>query len=173
LYKPLFSFSSDGHELFIFDPEKNRLFVGNATKENLNKFLPLSLDLKDLIEIMGGNIPISVDNGIKYKYLEKEGMILFIVNNLNYIWVDPKNLKIVKFIVYNPIEDNYYKGKFDKFQNIDGYYFPTYIEVEIPYNSVKIKIKYKNVELNPLIKNDEFRIIPSKGVKITDLDKGG
>ncbi len=171
LYQPLFSFSSDGNHLFIFDLKKNILFIGKATQENLNKLFPINFKIETFLKLITGEPPFLNPNNVEYKYIENEGLILFNLDGLRYIWIDPLNFKTVKFLVLDQDSKISYKGRFDNFKKIKGILFPTYIEIEIPSLYTKIKIKYKNIKLNPSIKNKEFIISPSKGTKIVSLEE--
>lgn len=165
---------SNNKDLLVYFPFEGKFLRTEATRKNLYKWTGVNLNFSQIIKILSGIAPLSMDTkrirGI-YKSAEKK-YILQIYNNeeniLEEIWIEADRLIPTRSLLFSPEGDVLLDVKYHHFKKVQDYLLPFSIKIILPKENTDIKIVYKKVYINQELSEDIFRLfIPKKAIEIT------
>ena len=179
LDQPVLFFTSDGGMLSLFSKKHNSYYRGVASQKNLFKLSGINLEIEDMLLVFSGNPPrlpqINSEWGVALPernqfFLER---ISLEQNTLQRIIFDTLTRTISGIQEYmlsngeltlNVVFTNYRA-------EAGAYAVPENIQIERPFDNVRVDIKYNSLDVNRAI-NDEglFSFEPPPGAEIHLLD---
>ena len=171
--KPFMYFTANNLHTSIYYPESNTIFKGNSSPQNIVRIIGANIKLNNIVAILSGNLNIPSKfqrielNESKEFYLMK---FFFKNNKTKQIFVDKENYLPSK-IIYNDDEGDLINIQYRDYKQVDNYFLPFVININLVGKYQEILIKYKKVQLNQGISDSSFSISVYKGMKILPLDK--
>ncbi|MFH1077015.1 MAG: hypothetical protein V1753_09335 [Pseudomonadota bacterium] len=172
--QPFGAFAMDEKNISFFLYQRNQLYAGKATPENLARIIHISFMPADILKLLRGSVPISSYKGAQ---LEKSSdntqtiLTLFKSNGdiLERIWYHENPLRIKRA--------DYYDGQDSLTQCIAFDNFSEDTEFTIPY-SIHIKgasdtqwdLIVRECQVNPLIPMTSFTITETDETEVIELD---
>ena len=172
--KPFMYFTANSQHTTVYYPDRNTIFKGASSPENIARILCIQLELNNIITFLSENFNISSQfqkielNESKDFYLMK----FFLKNNkTKRVFVDKENYLPSQIKGYNLNEDDIITIQYTDYKKINNYSLPFKINIKRPEKKQEIIIKYKKVLLNQGISDSFFTIPVFKGVKILPLEE--
>lgn len=152
---------SDGSRLWLWLPQKKKLYQGKATSRNLRRLADFDWELTDVISIAAGLVPNA--RGAELAHLEKE--VYNFRDRPMRLWMDAKERHPLRLVRYYLPEGNetaaneqiQYDVKFSDYRTVGGIDFPHKIEVTFPGRSCSLTLDWKDVEFNVNVKQSLFK----------------
>ena len=174
LGQPVFYAVTDGKEVFIFSPSENKFYSGRTSPQTLSLFISLSLSIEELVPIVLGRMPlIDYDDG-QVSCEEADDFY-----SLQLSAKDGSEVQLLKISVDNPtvVESATYEQggvlissvQFGDHEMIGDVLFPKRISIFMPHDETRVVIRYKKLEILPVISSDEFRLTAPQGVEVVPL----
>jgi outer membrane lipoprotein-sorting protein len=171
---PVFYAVTNGKEAFIFDPSEEKFYFGSASPETLALFIPLSLDIAELVPIVLGRMPLIdyddgqvscevVDELYSVELSAKDGSML------QRLKISAENFTVVESGTYEQGGELITSVQFGDYEMVGDVLFPKKISVFIPHDATRVIISYKQLEILPEISADEFRLTAPQGVEVVPL----
>lgn len=173
LGQPEFFAVTDGKELFLFSPSENKFYQGVASPENVSLFIPLNLNLEEMVSIMLGNIPLIDYDAEQIDCLAEGDCSLLRLSSEDgrlkqVLKVSISKQKVVESKTYEE-EALILSIQYECYDEIGEALFPRDIGVSMPRDKTKVNIKFKKIEFLSTINPAEFRLIPPQGVEVVPL----
>jgi hypothetical protein len=156
---------TDGMRLWLWLPQKGKLYRGNATAGNLRKLADFDWGLADITSIIAGLVPGAGD--AELVEINKRDRHYRLGYKPLHIFVDEKKRHPIRLIRYKPQSSGtdageeggevQYEVNFSDWRNAGGIEFPGRIEVFFPGRSSRLSIEYKDVEFNAHVDSSLFK----------------
>lgn len=150
------STGSNGEKMWLFIPNRSKLYSGRASKKNLHRLANFDWELSELVSVMAGSPPIIEDSELLQVGAQRDGHFVEKDGSLH-IWADVKNGRVGKCARYSDggskIE---YSVDFSDYRNVNGTLFPYRVEAIFPNRGAKIIILYNDVTLNQEVNSGLF-----------------
>jgi outer membrane lipoprotein-sorting protein len=152
--QPISTLIINNSDISFYEFDKNRCYFGEATKDNLIKFLPMELTPFQIIDLFSGIAPMIVYENYKFEYDEKEAQYKITLQNgdqketISYI---ATTFQIKKITLFNKNKKTI-EITFDEFTSK----YAKKIVFEDFKNDIKIKIKIKSFETPESIESKNF-----------------
>ena len=171
--KPFLYFTADSQHATVYYPDRNTIFRGASSPENIARILGTHIELKNIVTILSGNFNIPSQfqkielNESKDFYLMK----FFLKNNkTKRVYVDKETYLPSQIEDYNLDEDDTIVIQYDDYKKTNNYSLPFKINIKSLKKKQEIIIKYKKAFLNQGVPDSSFTIPINKGVKIFPLE---
>ena len=162
--------SVDGPRLVAYVPAEKIHYTGTPTLDNIQRFTGLPIPLTDLVALLLEKIPPGVLETAQVSAWEK-GLLLGVAPGVEYrLEFDEKR---VVSVVYSVNSYVIYHVLYTVFGA--GSDFPQHIELRVPMNDVVVKLRFTDIELNPVLMPAQFELILPPGTMtraITPLTEG-
>ncbi|MDT8316567.1 MAG: DUF4292 domain-containing protein [bacterium] len=169
---PVLTMATDGEDIKLQYHAKNRFFSGKAGEPGIAVILSPSLNIGELILILSGGIPlIKFDDSKSEVTWEKNGYRLIIQNETTRqdILFDGKGLYPLTSVIYDGQERALLSLTMGQYNGIEGFDFPSTIDLFMPLENYEMKIKYSRVSLNENLGLEVFSLSPPEGILVEDL----
>jgi len=148
---------TDGKRLWLWLPQKEKLYRGAATPRNLKRLAAFDWEISELSSIVSGLVPGArnaeldeVEENKKTHYVFRDQPI--------HLFVDPKTKNPVRLIRYKEPENTIqYEVEFGDYQTMGDASFPYDIEVTFPERDCSFYLRYKEVRLNAPVDASLFK----------------
>lgn len=150
---------TDGSRMWLWMPQKSKLYQGRATPGNLKRLAAFDWEISELVSIASGLVPaarqaelIEVTNDGKLHYSFK--------NKPLDLWVDPKTndpVRLVRYKMENGEKKVQYEVEFSGYKKIGDVVFPHNIDVKFPEKPSSFHLRYKEIELNAAVDSSIFK----------------
>lgn len=151
---------TDGKRMWLWLPQKGKLYRGAATSKNLKRLAAFDWDIPELVSIIAGLIPDArrveldeVEGGKKGHFAVRGRPI--------HIWTDPKTRRITKIVRFKPDGDGgrdiQYEVEFTDYRTVGDGEFPYSIGVTFPEKPCSFHLRYKQVEFNASVDASLFK----------------
>jgi len=163
--------SIDNGEMRIFIPAKKSFYTGQATAQNIARFLHVFVDGNELISIMMGVPPCSANpcrllTGSMEEKLYRIDQHREDGKTLSF-WIDPLTDTVVRGSL-NQYKNKYYEAFFDKYTTLDGKHMPQCVTIT-GRNTSSMKIRYSAIK-TILNDSDSFALRIPDGITPIPLD---
>jgi outer membrane lipoprotein-sorting protein len=168
--QPLSILVSDGRQFTAWDIKKSRVIQGQATPENISRVIPLPMTGAEIAGILSGNPALNnfsrstlswdFDRGLYRLQLSSE-------NSTQTVLVDPKSIKPVETFVEKGGELVY---KLSYSQWLKDNIMPGRLQFEMPSRKIIVRMRIKEAQPDPAIKDSLFQLHPPKGIPIEYWD---
>ena len=144
---------SNGRDLAVYSAQENRLYLGEVSRENLTRFLPLGLDDAELMSILFAESPWLTQTQPSLIYRENEGNYAVFLDSpggelREIVWLSPQGGLLLKREVYHPTLGVVLQVEMSRFERVKEFIFPRRIKVNLPLRELSIEINYRELELN-------------------------
>lgn len=156
---------TDGLRLWLWLPQKGKLYRGNATAGNLRKLADFDWELADITSIIAGVVPSAAD--AELVEINKRDRHYRLGYKPLHIFLDKKERHPVRLIHYKPQSSGtdageetgevQYEVNFSDWRNAGDIEYPGRIEVFFPGRSSSLSIEYKDVEFNAEVDSSLFK----------------
>jgi outer membrane lipoprotein-sorting protein len=150
---------TDGLRMWLWVPQKNKLYRGRATPGNLRRLAAFDWEIPEIVSIASGLIPgarqaelieVTKEGGLHYSFKDKP---------LD-VWVDPKTNNPVRLVRYKMTDGEktvQYEVEFSGYKPVGDTMFPHNIDVKFPERSSSFYLRYKEIELNAAVDPSIFK----------------
>lgn len=150
--------SVDGPRLAAYVPAEKTHYFGTSTLDNIQRFTGLPIPITDLIALLLEKLPPAVLETAQISAWEK-GLLLGVAPGVEY-QLEFKEKRVVS-VIYRVNSYVVYHVEYGAFN--EGSDFPQQIELRVPMNDVVVKLRFTDVELNPVLKPSQFELILPSG----------
>lgn len=169
---PLLTMATNGEDINLQYHSKNRFFSGKAGDPNMATILSPSLNIEELALILTGGIPlIKFDESKSEAIWEEKGYRLSLQNETTRqdILFDDKGLYPLTSIIYDRQERALLSLTMGQYKTVDGFEFPSTIDLFMPLEDYEMKVKYSRLSINENLELEAFSISPPEGVFVEGL----
>jgi hypothetical protein len=168
---PDFFLTAQGGLFRVYLPGTQEFITGNASPNNLSRFLPLAWSAERWVAVLLGHRPnASSDNGNLRGMMEGQLYRLDLFDRESVsesLWINPENKRLEKLEMISPSG-----GKdtvlFSAFRDIEGRILPENILIDTGEGTT-IRIIYEALEIRNEVNYDLFVLSPPPEVIIRDL----
>lgn len=152
-----------GHQRMLYDPGKNRVFMGREVQTMLEQTLGMNVDLQEYISVFYGNIPRLESIRLVNGHLSDDQKVYRLVGKdterkaIMEIEVDAFKLLPLKVTRIEQGRQAYIV-RWDDYRQIDRGEFPFFLEIRLPQQKEKLTVKYTDPVLNAGIPPDAFEL---------------
>ena len=146
---------TDGKRLWLWVPQKQKLYRGAATPRNLRRLAAFDWEIPELLSIIAGLVP-DARNAELDEVVEGGEAHYVLRGKPIHIWVDPKTKNPVQLVRYKD-DKVQYEVKFESYKKIEDASFPHEIEVSFPEREFTFYLRYRNVEFNSQVDASLFK----------------
>lgn len=162
---------SDGRELNIFDPRGRKLYIAEATAQNNFKLFGIRRSLDDVVTILLGSVPLFIDpDQIDIRYFEGQGQYLLEATSRNgstqKVWFDSASFNILGSELVDKDGLVELKARFENFTSHGDIDFPRTIELSLPADEARLKVKYDDLNLNEGLPDEFFKLRPPQDTEV-------
>jgi hypothetical protein len=171
---PAAALVADGGRFALLDLRKGIFYRGAASPENLARLLPLAIPAEELVALLCGAAriapgrPTDVEPG--------DGVLRLTiaaadrVQRLDVGAGAAVHASTVTAPPGLPAPPGAYDLTFDRFRERGGRSFPGVVRLEAPGSEVTLELSWKEIEVNAVLPEDGFTLVPPPGARIVDLD---
>lgn len=153
---------SDGQNLWLYIPNKDRLYKGRVLKKNLNRLVRFDLEVPELISLISGIPPLHDQVRILQSGKRQENHFIAMGGDFH-LWIDSARTKrLSKCVRYAPsggVID--YVATFSDFRKIGDVQFPFRIEITFPQTNARAVVLYRDAAFGSEV--DPSMFAPQKG----------
>lgn len=166
---------TDSSRLQALFVTEGRLYEGAASTRNLSRFLPVPLPTEEIVSLLLGKVSL-IDFDITALELQRESNLYILRlssqmgEKTQRLWIDPVNFRTVRSETSFPGEIAQLSAEFSDFNELNGVWFPSSISIKMPLKAIEAKVKYRSLELNPVLDLSLFTITPPPGITLIELD---
>jgi outer membrane lipoprotein-sorting protein len=171
---PAAALVADGGRFALLDLRAGVFYRGAATPENLARLVPLPISAGELVQILCGAAPIArgraaaVDAGDGVLRLTVEGDDR--MQRLDVGEGAAVQGSVVSLRDGAPAAAPAYDLAFGRFEPLGGRPFPGEVKLTAKAVNVKLRLTWKEIEVNGVLPEGTFTLTPPPGVRIVDLD---
>ncbi len=178
LDQPVVFFTSDDRLLSLYSKKHNTFYHGVASQENLFRLSGINLSVDDMIRVLTGNppqlAPINVEWGIAFPELQQFYLERISIDNntLQRILFDTQLRNIIGVEEYRLTDGELtLRVVFHDYRAETGSYpIPAEIQIERPFDKVRVDITYHSFVVNQGIEQDLFKFTPPSNAKKVFID---
>jgi len=171
--RPVMILTANHEELSLLDYRQAILYRGEATPENLSRFLPLNLRIEDVITLLAGQKPlgpfvraeVKLDRDFSGDYwrleLTRPGEQL-----VDLIWMVPHSLKISRSEIGPPRQEPWFRLEFSDYQDLAGQSAPLHIFWADLKNKAETAVVYEEFRIDPDLPATLFSLPSPPGIKV-------
>ena len=165
---PMLTVTADGKRLGVSLPAQNLYYVGSASPENLDLFLHIPLELKDLIGALLYQSPL-IEAWKEEAYALQEGGWLIQrygpLSRQELIFNAKRQLVEVAFFEDNDLKVKITYARFPA----TGVLYPSRLALDLPEKHATLNLEFPDVEINGQIKSSFFAVQPPEGAELVYL----
>lgn len=165
---------ADGGRFSLLDLRAGVFYRGAATPQNIGRLVSLPIPAGDLVLILCGAVPIASGRAVAVE--PGDGVLRLTVEGAD----RRQRLDVgagaavvsstTEPLPGVPLPAGTYSVAFDRFRDRAGRPFPGQVRVESRAAGVKLRLDWKEIEVNGVLPEGSFALAPPKGVRIVDLD---
>jgi outer membrane lipoprotein-sorting protein len=169
---------ADGDRFGFYDARTRTFYRGDATPENVSRFLPVVIPPAELVTILCGSAPILPGEALEAS--PRDGRILLVVGlgAIGQQLTVGDRLAIERSRVRRASEDPaaqaaFYDLDFDDFRRRGGIRFPGEARLDAAGARSSVRLAWRSdLEVNARLDADLFRIEPPRGAAVVELPPG-
>ncbi len=183
LDQPVVFLTSDGSFLSLYSKKHHTYYRGVASQKNLFRLSGINLSVEDMLQVLSGNpptlsqissewgieVPAGQDSAERYFFLERISLPRKIIQRIRF---DSQRRAVVGVEEYM-LESGALTLKitFSDFRaDVGEYAVPAVIQIERPFDNVRIDIHYKSFTVNQPLEQELFSFDTPAGAKVVFLD---
>jgi hypothetical protein len=172
---------ASGGRFAFLDARANVFYRGDATPENISRFLPVVIPVEELVTILGGAAPLlpgrpldaRVEDGLLLLTvgLGDVGQRLAIGERATVAWSRIRRSEPLPgggTRETNPA----YDLEFDGFEDLGTVRFPREVRLDAPSARSRVELRWRDLEVDPSLDPAVFRLEAPRGARVVDLPPG-
>lgn len=170
---PAAALVADRGRFALLDLREGVFYRGAATPENLSRLVPLPIPARELTLLLCGAVPVvgaatavEPGDGVLRLTVEGEGRR----QRLDVGAGAAVHASRVVDRPERPAEGASYDVTFSRFEERGGRPFPSELLLEAPGAGVRVRLSWKELEVNGVLPEGTFTLAPPAGARIIDLD---
>jgi hypothetical protein len=170
---PAAALVADGGRFTLLDLREGVFYRGAATPENLTRLVPVPISARDLVLLLCGAVPVAgrasavePGDGVLRLTLEDGDR----VQRLDVGAGAAVHRSTVRERPGTGSASPRYDVAFDHFQERGGRPFPDEVRLDAPGAGVRLRLTWKEIDVNGVLPEGSFTLTPPPGVRIVDLD---
>jgi hypothetical protein len=169
---------ADGDRFGYYDARRRTWYEGDATAENVSRFLPVALPPWELATILLGSAPVL--EGEAADVVDRRGAVDLVVRGGDLVQTlgVGEALAVESSRVRAAGDANgpspRYDLSFERFTRAGGVRFPNEVRLDAPRARASVRVSWKpDVEVNGQARPELFALHPPQGAKVVELPPGG
>lgn len=157
--------------LDFYDSSTNQLYSGRPVAENLSKLFPLFLDVNEVVNIAlyRAKIPKCESRSVYLEPSDNSYKIICVTKSVRQeFWVDSTNYNLLKQELYRN-DHLELKIAYRNFKQFKGGLFPYDVVIDFPPKESAIAYKWQEIDFNPSIPENKFKMPKFENVERVDL----
>jgi|Deesub1362B_J571_1020462.scaffolds.fasta_scaffold16232_2 hypothetical protein len=159
-------------ELFL--PSERRIYRGRATVDVMKRLFSLPMDVPQLLELICGGLPLcgEEDGSLQWEKGKRPVLNLRCRDGAKsqQILLDSMGKRAVGYVISAPGGEEILKVRWeDPLCPEEGPCVPTKIQGEMPREGRTLRIRLEDVEVDPILSDEEFRFRIPPGVETFPL----
>ena len=167
--QPLSILVTDGMQFSLWDMDKGRFYKGAATPQNISRVIPIPMDGPEVSGILFGDPPLIpfAESSLDFK----DGLYVLTLSNsrqTQVIKIHPTRLRPTE-VLLKVTGKEYYRLVYDDWHDKK----PPVVKkatFTMPSEDIRLVIKIRDTELNPVLKDDLFILTPPDGLPVESLE---
>lgn len=157
----------------FYDVINNKYYKGKIRPGIIKDLMKINIPYEELIDAVTGSVNLTSKLRIEPEAIQKEeGTYELIypdsVNQVtSTIIINAQNLRILKYLISDFRGKVSYQADYSEFRKVDDVYLPFNISINDKVNDQKLKIEYRNVELNKL--TDKLKLDIPDDAQVNEL----
>jgi outer membrane lipoprotein-sorting protein len=163
---PLLSLAIDGTDMAVSIPSRRQFYQGPASSENLRRFTRVPLEIDELVHLLLHQVPL-----INYRQIRSEPgpkLILDDADGYHQHLEFDSQLRLIGATYLDSWRRPWLIVKYSDF-DLAGNGFPHRLEVSMPQLEVNARVVLSELEVNPLLAENKFRLSVPAGVPVQPL----
>ncbi|WP_305044362.1 LolA family protein [Geoalkalibacter sp.] len=168
--QPVLSAATDGDTFSVYLPVEKSFYRGAATLRNVQRFVPIPLQVADLVHIILYDPPLidftqaslSVDARQGYRLVLRSGSAV----HQELLFDAQQRLREVAYFRGDTLQ---LLVRYDKFSEARGGVFPLTIEMSMPVLDAGATVELRDIDLNAGIPIERFSLTPPEGVPVLPI----
>jgi hypothetical protein len=168
--------SLNREKLKIFLPGKNEFYQGRPSRENLSRFLPLSLSPTDMVYVLLGLPPPPPVTEVKFGYREsragdRQRLDLFLNNRIiRTLWSDSNVERLTDMEIIDADTKLTHRISYGNYLRLGESDWPQRVTIASPDGKARIIVNYDDMELCASEDEEIFDLLIPRGVTPTGMD---
>ena len=152
------------NKFMFYDVLKNRVIIGENSKDVLKKMFKIDLSFEELIDAFAGAVNLTEKlrtEPTNYEVLEDIYNLTYVdekENKKNIYRITKDDLKITEYRVFSLSGKELLSGDYSKFKNYENVPIPLLLLIRNKSERQSIKIEYKKVKVNKEIKTLKIKL---------------
>jgi hypothetical protein len=168
---PDFFLTATPDDMRIFIPSRGEFYSGKPSTENLTRFLPLALNIEDIVMIFSGAYPTLAGKNLSYESYA-EASLLRVDRKVpgggsQIIWME-KNGRMAKLIRNGSDSREIYQVQYEDYEQ--GSPFAGRITIKMADQVTSISVKYTDIKIEKATDLSIFELPVPAGIKTILLD---
>jgi len=140
----------------FYDVINNKYYKGKVRPGIIKDLMKINIPYEELMDAVTGSVNLTSKLRIEPSVFPKEDGTFELLypdslnNSLSTIIIDAQNLRVLKFLISDLDGKLFYQADYDGFKKVEDVFLPFNININDKVNDQKLKIEYRNVELNKL-----------------------
>lgn len=171
--RPVLTLITDGREMSLMDYRNSTMYRGAATSENLQRLIPVDLELAQIVTLLSGGQPLSqyVRGDVERKTemgQEMWRLTLFRPGGdlVERVWLTPPQLRVNRVEVGPAREDAWFQLDFSEYRDVAGLPAPFHIMMADRKAQTEVTVDYEEFRINPPLPETLFLTPLPQGVKV-------
>jgi hypothetical protein len=163
---------SDGRDMWLFLPDKGKLYKGRASARNVRRLASFDAKPAELLSIVSGVPPLPEGAALVQVGPLSEGHLVDETSGLH-VWVERgKRMRVVRCARYaDDGEEMVYEVVFSDYRRIGGVEFPYVINASFPAGGASLVLEYRDVTLGDEVAPGIFGAPSRRSRKTVELSE--
>ena len=165
--QPVLLAAADGSELTVLSPGEGRFFTGEASYRNLQRITRLPLQLSDLVSLLLYRVPLLPVEEPSVAAVREGYRLTLLFGDLRQELLFNRRLQLIGSSWHRG-EALLLSASYSSFAATDPP-FPQTLTLEVPPQDVRATLTFTELDVNPDIAPERFRIVPPAGYSVEGL----
>jgi hypothetical protein len=169
---------ADGDRFGFYDSRSRTYWRGDATAENVSRFLPVALPPEELVTILCGSAPLLPAEPLEARPRDGKAELVLARGDVAQQLVVGEGLAVETSRVRRAHPEPaaqavFYDLDFGSFRSVAGVRFPGRIRLDAASAGARVELEWRqDLEVNGRLERELFALAPPRGAKVVDLPPG-
>ncbi|WP_305041926.1 LolA family protein [Geoalkalibacter sp.] len=168
--QPMLSAATDGETFSVYLPGEKSFYRGAATLQNVQRFVPIPLQVEDLVHIILYDPPLISYSRADLRSDPARGYSLLLSSGADIrqelLFDGQLRLREVAYFRGDTLQ---LQIRYDKFSEARGAVFPLTTEMSMPVLDASATVELRDIDLNTGIPIERFSLTPPSGVPVLPI----
>ncbi|MEW6652450.1 MAG: DUF4292 domain-containing protein [Bacteroidota bacterium] len=157
----------------FYDVINNKYYKGKIRPGIIKDLMKINVPYDELMDAVTGSVNLTSKLQIEPAANQNDDETYELIypdsvnNTLSTIIIDAGSLRIIKYLISDMRGKVFYQADYDGFRKVDDVYLPFNISINDKANNQKLRIEYRNIELNKL--TDKLKLDIPDDAQVTEL----